>query len=181
MRLSKVLILFCFIVTFNFVDVFASSSLIVNEVYMIKDCKEEIEINDALKSDDMGIVYQQEADEVNLELLDLTITSEFEAVSTFDTSKNISGKAPVGTKIVISVSEEDSLTKEYNVSKIIDIEVGVSEIFRESICLNLGNNKVLIEATKEGFEIFEQEIIINRKSEIIKNQLKNTIFIPGSF
>ena len=98
--------------------------------------------------------------------------------STFDDSKTIAGVANQGTAIEISVSSKDAngdLTENANFV----LEVGVSGIFSQTVELSLGENVVEITASKEGYETVSEETIIKRRNITIKNELENTVSIPG--
>ena len=59
------------------------------------------------------------------------------------------------------------------------LEVGVSGIFSQTVELSLGENVVEITASKEGYETVSEETIIKRRNITIKNELENTVSIPG--
>ncbi len=101
-----------------------------------------------------------------------------ETQSTFDDSKTIAGVANQGTAIEISVSSKDAngdLTE--NTSFL--LEVGASGIFSQTVELSLGENVVEITASKEGYETVSEETIVKRRNITIKNELENTVSIPG--
>ena len=115
--------------------------------------------------------------------LGLSVTSGIdmskEPQSTFDDTKTIAGVANQGTAIEISVSTKDAngdLTESAN----FEIEVGASGIFSQTVELNLGENVVSITASKEGCETVSGETIVKRRNITIKNELENTVSIPGS-
>lgn len=115
--------------------------------------------------------------------LGLSVTSGIdmskETQSTFDDSKTIAGVANQGTAIEISVSTKDAngeLTENEN----FEIEVGASGIFSQTVELSLGENVISITAYKEGCETVSGETIVKRRNITIKNELENTVSIPGS-
>lgn len=110
------------------------------------------------------------------------ITSDFdmesEKISTFDDEKTISGTAPSGTMIEISISSKNFAGK-LKQTQFYTIEVGVSEIFSQSVELKLGENLVEFSANIDEECVFECETTVNRKKRSIKVQLEKGIYIPG--
>lgn len=115
--------------------------------------------------------------------LGLSVTSGIdmskETQSTFDDSKIIAGVADQGTAIEISVSTKDA-NGELTENACFEIEVGASGIFSQTVELSLGENVVAITASKEGCETVSGETIVKRRNITIKNELENTVSIPGS-
>lgn len=103
---------------------------------------------------------------------------EDEKLSTFDDEKTIAGTALSGTIIEISVSSKDFSGK-YKQNQFYTIEVGSSEIFNQAMGLKVGKNLVEVTASLDGEIILEGEIVINRKSRLVKQQLEKGIYIPG--
>ena len=60
------------------------------------------------------------------------------------------------------------------------LEVGASGMFSQTVELSLGENVVAITASKEGYETVNEETIVKRRNITIKNELENTVSIPGS-
>jgi len=110
------------------------------------------------------------------------ITSDFDLasskISTFDDEKTISGTAPVGTMIEISISSKNFVGK-FKQNQFYTIEVGSSEIFSQAIDLKLGENLVEFSAYIDEEKVFEGETTVNRKNRSIKVQLEKGIYIPG--
>lgn len=102
-----------------------------------------------------------------------------ETQSTFDDSKTISGIADQGTAIEISVSTKDA-NGDLKESANFQLEVGASGMFSQTVELSLGENVVAITASKEGYETVNEETIVKRRNITIKNELENTVSIPGS-
>ena len=115
--------------------------------------------------------------------LGLSVTSGIdmskETQSTFDDTKTIAGVANQGTAIEISVSTKDA-NGELTENALFEIEVGASGIFSQTVELSLGENVVSITASKEGCETVSGETIVKRRNITIKNELENTVSIPGS-
>ncbi len=115
--------------------------------------------------------------------LGLSVTSGIdmskETQSTFDDSKTIAGVANQGTAIEISVSTKDA-NGELTENESFEIEVGASGIFSQTVELSLGENVISITAYKEGCETVSGETIVKRRNITIKNELENTVSIPGS-
>ena len=130
------------------------------------------------------LVYARPLDaETAAQELGLSVTSGIdmskETQSTFDDSKIIAGVANQGTAIEISVSTKDA-NGELTENALFEIEVGASGIFSQTVELSLGENVVAITASKEGYETVNEETIVKRRNITIKNELENTVSIPGS-
>lgn len=103
-----------------------------------------------------------------------------DAVSTFDSTRIISGTAEKGAEIVITVYDTTSnqgfeyprLTNQYKLT------VGSTGIFSQTIALNEGKNYIVVEATKDG-KYSRASTIINRKGMVIKTVLSQYIALPG--
>ena len=101
-----------------------------------------------------------------------------ETQSTFDDSKTIAGTANQGTAIEIIVSSKDAsgdLADEESYC----MEVGASGMFSQTVELSLGENVVSITASKKGYDTVREETIVKRRNITIKNELENTVSIPG--
>ncbi len=103
-----------------------------------------------------------------------SIDFEKSSISTFDEIKTVSGTAPCGTIIIITLSNADTESTE-----VFEINVGASGLFSKSICLDNGENTVNILLSFDGNDIVEKETVINKKDNKIKHTLKKGIFIPG--
>ncbi len=98
--------------------------------------------------------------------------------STFDDSRTISGSAEDGTEICIDVFTKTAggTLKEnstYNVS------VGVTGLFSQTVNLEIGENVVIVSASKDDCETVTESATIKRKRKAIKTTLENGISIPG--
>lgn len=104
----------------------------------------------------------------------VSITSglPLESESTFDEYRVISGTAEDGSKVTISLENEDGGLLVYK------IEVGVSAIFSQKASLSLGENFITVKVEKEGEASFKQSAIIKRKSKEIKRILEKERYIP---
>ncbi|MBQ2753400.1 MAG: hypothetical protein IJF29_04675 [Firmicutes bacterium] len=102
--------------------------------------------------------------------IDFEKTSE----STFDENRLISGTAPCGTIVLVTVSGKDSQNTE-----VYETTVGASGIFSKSFCLDNGENTVTIRLYLDGYDEIKKETVINKKDNKIKRTLKKGICIPG--
>lgn len=104
-------------------------------------------------------------------------TKDYEA--TFDSSRVISGTAEKGANINISVYDPE-IVVDGSYSKIsnYDLVVGQSGIFRQTIDLKLGKNKVVAKAGS-GNEEVSYSTTINRKESQIQSDLDGIIVLPG--
>ena len=107
----------------------------------------------------------------------LTVTSgldfEKERISTFDSSRTVSGSAQKDGHITIEVfSVKDGDMKLYSSY---DISVGISGIFAQSIEFGVGESYVVITDETSGES---KGIVINRKSRDIKRALEEGIYLP---
>ena len=94
--------------------------------------------------------------------------------STFDESKIISGTAPCGTTVIITVSNTDTAKRDT-----FEITVGASGIFSKVFTLDNGENTIAITLYLDGYDTVEKETVINKKDNKIKHALKKGICIPG--
>ncbi len=97
-----------------------------------------------------------------------------DSVSTFDSSKTVSGTAEKNTDIKIEVysvkSDTAKLENDYSFT------VGISGIFTQTIDLNIGENYVVVSAG--GKEDDKAEITVNRKKEAVKKALEKGVYLP---
>ncbi|MBE6007614.1 MAG: hypothetical protein E7235_00250 [Lachnospiraceae bacterium] len=97
-----------------------------------------------------------------------------ESESTFDENRVISGTAPCGTKVLITISNSDSVNTE-----VFEITVGASGIFSKTLRLDNGENQVSVLLSLDGYDTVEKGTVINKKDNKIKHTLKKGICIPG--
>ncbi|MCJ7856056.1 hypothetical protein MUJ63_07020 [Lachnospiraceae bacterium NSJ-143] len=116
------------------------------------------------------------AKEAESDVFEVTSGLDFDKdkVSTFDSTKTISGTAIKDTGIKIEVylvnAEDMELTGDY------ELTVGVSGIFTQTIELSLGENYVVV-SSGEGEEN-KAEITVNRKNEAVKKALEQGVYLP---
>ena len=103
-----------------------------------------------------------------------SVNFEEDAESTFDENRIISGTAPCGTIVLVTVSNKDSGNTE-----VFEATIGASGIFSKNICLNNGENIINIRLYLNGYDEIKKETVINKKDNKIKRTLKKGICIPG--
>jgi len=103
---------------------------------------------------------------------------EKESISTFDTSKTVSGTAEQGVNldITINIKNADGDWKE---SATYFVEVGSSGLFNQTIPLKIGENQVCLVASKNGCSEATDIVVVKRKPIEIKKELEKVLFIPG--
>lgn len=118
---------------------------------------------------------------------------EKEKESTFDKERTITGKAEEGTKVTISVynketdkaeTSDDQSTDSPTEStesdeKKYELEIGASGIFSQVISLKLGENNITLTVENDKYDTIVKSFVINRKNREIKQELENTIVLPG--
>ena len=115
------------------------------------------------------------------EIVNITsgLSDEYEV--TFDTYKVISGEAKEGTKVVLKqyVQTYDENSK-YDLKKVSIYNIGLTEFFTETFKLDIGINKMSIEASYKDETLFD-EYLVSKKDEKIKEELKSGAmsFIPN--
>ena len=97
-----------------------------------------------------------------------------DSVSTFDSSKTVSGTAAKNTNMKIEVysikSDTAKLENDYSFT------VGISGIFTQAIDLNIGENYIVVSSGNE--EKDKAEITVNRKKEAVKKALEKGVYLP---
>lgn len=121
--------------------------------------------------------------------------SEKENETTFDTSRTITGYAPKGTNVTITVmvlndkyDENKQESSEENPKYIeiasYDVKVSSMGFFSKSIDLEVGENKIIVFAEKKSGKALEQSseihIIIRKDTKIIDELGEKNITLPGS-
>jgi len=110
------------------------------------------------------------------------ITSSFnfadEKISTFNNEKTLTGSAPEGTVIEISISTRN-FTGKFKEVDFYTMEVGKSEIFSQAVNLSVGENLITMQVIKGRQVIEEENVIVNKKKRSIKTQLETSIYVPG--
>ena len=102
------------------------------------------------------------------------VTKTNSTIYTFDKTRNIAGVTEANSLVTITVYRSDENDSELDVSKSYTVEVGSSGIFAKEITLDLGESIVLVSAEKDGAASWEV-LIINRKSEEVKNAVLQTL------
>ena len=93
-------------------------------------------------------------------------------ISTFDSSKTITGTADEGMEIKIEVYDgEDDLKEDYS------FVVGISGLFSQTVDFDLGENYIVV--SSEDCDKTE-DVIVNRKETSIKKALEEGVYLPGS-
>ncbi len=102
-----------------------------------------------------------------------------EKVSTFDAEKTISGTAPEGTQVTITVYTSGFLGR-LKERDCYEVTVGRAGLFSQVISLYVGENVVALDADY-GKESVEETLTVNRKKQEIKRELETMICIPGGY
>ncbi len=105
------------------------------------------------------------------------IELEQETKSTFDKSRTITGSAPIGSSVSISVYEK--LPDKEEELKLIDsysVVVGLTGYFSQTIDLVVGENVINIDVTKNK-KVSSFSTTIKRKKSEIKNELEQVIYL----
>ena len=93
-------------------------------------------------------------------------------ISTFDSSKTITGTADEGMEIKIEAYDgEDDLKEDYS------FVVGISGLFSQTVDFDLGENYIVV--SSEDCDKTE-DVIVNRKETAIKKALEEGVYLPGS-
>lgn len=99
--------------------------------------------------------------------------------TTFDQNKTITGYAPVGSTISITVYEKLPDKKEkLNLIENYSIIVGSTGYFNQSINLNVGENIININVLNDKKTIDSVSTTIKRKKSEIKNELEQGFNLP---
>lgn len=99
--------------------------------------------------------------------------------ATFDSSRVISGTAPKGATVNISIYDPDVVVNgSYSKIAGYSLIVGQSGIFRQTINLKLGKNYIIV-ATSSNGESLSYSTTINRKESQIQSNLDGIIVLPG--
>ncbi len=113
------------------------------------------------------------------EIVNITsgITDEYEV--TFDTYKIISGEAKEGTKVVLKQYVQTN-DEEYDLKKVAIYNIGLTEFFTDTFKLDVGMNKMSLEASYKD-QTVTNEYLISKKDEKIKEELKSGVmpFMPN--
>ena len=117
--------------------------------------------------------YAKEAESGTFEITS-GIDFSKDSVSTFDSSKTISGTAEKNTNMKIEVysvkSDTAKLENDYSFT------VGISGIFTQTINLNIGENYVVVSSGSTDED--KAEITVNRKKEAVKKALEKGVYLP---
>ena len=103
-----------------------------------------------------------------------TVDFDSESSSTFSDTKIISGTAPEGTTVTITVDCPSSGTGET-----LAATVGASELFTKTITLSNGANDITVTLSLPGYDDVTMTTTINKKESKIKRALEKGIYIPG--
>ena len=100
------------------------------------------------------------------------IDFEKERISTFDSSKTITGTADEGTEITIEVygPEDEELKEDYS------FIVGISGIFSQTVDFGIGENHIVV-YSNSGDKT--EDVVVNRKEQAIKKVLEEGVYLPG--
>ena len=103
-----------------------------------------------------------------------TIDFEKEAESTFSGNRIITGSAPAGTIVSISVYNAET-----GKTLIYETETGASGLFSKVVTLSKGENNIILSLSLDGYDTITKETVINKKDDKIKHTLEKGICIPG--
>ena len=120
--------------------------------------------------------YEYEYEEK--EELMFVITRGDEEAVTFDLTRTIAGMAEKDAEIEIVVLIEDPLDGEIRPIAVHHVTVGDSELFIQTVRLEVGRNIIQITAEKEEFETVFVEIVVRRKRREVKRELVDAIVLP---
>lgn len=102
-----------------------------------------------------------------------------EAKSTFDKTRTITGKAPEGSTVTITVYEK-LLEKEEELKEVdkYTVVVGASGYFSQTVNLVVGENVIDISVKDKNNKYSNVSTAITRKKSEIKNELEQAIILP---
>lgn len=103
-----------------------------------------------------------------------TIDFEKDTESTFSGNRIITGSAPAGTIVSISVyNAENGKTFVY------ETQTGASGLFSKAVTLSNRENTVTLTLSLDGYDSITKETVINKKDDKIKHTLEKGMLIPG--
>ena len=103
-----------------------------------------------------------------------TIDFEKEITSTFSGNRIVTGSAPAGTNVSISVYNTET-----DKTFVYEIETGASGLFSKVVTLTNGENTITLSLSLDGYDKVTKETVINKKDDKIKHTLEKGMLIPG--
>lgn len=123
-------------------------------------------------------VVQQDKTYSSVVSFEITSGLTKDTESTFDETRTVVGAAPKDTMITLETYAYNEEDESFSLVDSYETTVGTSGIFSKSVDLAIGQNYILITASKDSNQSIKATLI-NRKDLDIKAELEQSIVLPG--